>query len=59
MARTQFEQVHAHQIYDLEVDASVASAQEIAANIKAYNQRVPWPQAFRRIRNDKIVIRQE
>jgi len=56
MAKSQFEQVHAHQIYDLEVDTSLASAQEIAANINAYNERVPWPQAFRRIRNEKIVI---
>lgn len=59
MARSQFEQVHAHQIYDLEVDTSVTSAQAIAAEIKAYNERVPWPQAFRRIRNEKIVLRRE
>ena len=59
MARSQFAQVHAHQIYDLEVDTSTTSAQEIAANIKAYHERVLWPQAFRRIRNEKIVIRQE
>ena len=58
MARSQFEQVHAHQIYDLEIDTSVESAQEIAAKIKTYNQRVLWPQAFRRIRNERIVIRQ-
>ncbi|MBV7337551.1 AAA family ATPase [Chloroflexi bacterium TSY] len=56
MARAQFEQVHAHQIYDLEVDTSLESAQEIAAKIKAYNQSVPWPQAFRQIRNEKIII---
>lgn len=59
MARSQFEQVHAHQIYDLEVDTSVTSAQAIAAEIKAYNERVPWPQAFRRIRNEKIVLGRE
>ncbi|MEZ4863869.1 MAG: AAA family ATPase [Caldilineaceae bacterium] len=59
MARSQFQQVHMHQIYDLEVDTSVASAQAIAAEIKAYNERVPWPQAFRRIRNEKIVLRRE
>ena len=56
MARSQFAQVHVHQIDDLEVDTSVESAQEIAAKIKAYSERVLWPQAFRRIRNEKIVI---
>jgi len=56
MARSQFTQVHAYQIDDLEVDTSLESAQEIAAKIKAYSERVLWPQAFRRIRNEKIVI---
>lgn len=59
MARSQVAQVHAHQIYDLEVDTSIASTHEIAGKIKAYNQRVLWPQAFRRIRNEKIVIGQK
>lgn len=59
MARSQIDQVYAHQIYDLEVDTSIASAQEIAVEIKTYNERVLWPQAFRRIRNEKIVIRHE
>ena len=59
MARSQVTQVHAHQVYDLEVDTSIESAQAIAAEIKAYNQRVPWPQAFRQIRNEKVVIRYE
>ncbi|MEZ4679871.1 MAG: hypothetical protein R2932_37200 [Caldilineaceae bacterium] len=59
MARSQLEQVHAHKLYDLEVDTSIESAQTIAAKIKAYHDSVPWPQAFRRIRNEKIAIRQE
>ena len=59
MAKSQLGQVHAHQIYDLEVDTSIESTQEIAAKIKAYHQSVPWPQAFRRIRNEKIVISPE
>jgi len=58
-AKSQIEQVHGHQIYDLEVDTSIESTQEIATRIKAYNQRVPWPQAFRRIRNEKIIISPE
>lgn len=56
MARSQVARVHAHQIYDLEVDTSLESAETIAAKIKAYNQRVLWPQAFRRIRNEMIII---
>ncbi|MCB0099386.1 MAG: hypothetical protein KDE50_02670 [Caldilineaceae bacterium] len=54
--RSQIEQVHAHQIYALKVDSAIESAQEIAATIKAYHERVLWPQAFRRIRNEKIII---
>ncbi|MCB9148871.1 MAG: hypothetical protein H6641_08935 [Caldilineaceae bacterium] len=43
-------------IYDLEVDRDIESAQEIAARIKTYHERVLWPQAFRRIRNEKFGI---
>lgn len=56
MAKSQFEQVHTHQIYDFAVDTSIESAQQIAAKIKEYNRNVAWPQAFRRIRNEKIFI---
>lgn len=56
MARAQFDHVHEHQIYDLEVDSSIESVEQIAEKIKTYNQNTPWPQAFRQIRNDKIVL---
>ncbi|MEM7124776.1 MAG: AAA family ATPase [Chloroflexota bacterium] len=59
MAKAQFDQVHSHRIYDLEVDTSIESAQQIAAKIKAYNEKVLWPQAFRQIRNEKIVLSSE
>jgi len=56
MVKSQFEQVHAHKIYDIEVDTSIEAVQQIADKIKKYNESVIWPQAFRRIRNEKIVI---
>lgn len=59
MAKSQFDQVHIHRIYDLEVDTSVESPQQIADTIKQYHQNTPWPQAFRQIRNDKVAISAE
>lgn len=56
MVKSQFEHVHAHTIYDIEVDTSIEPVQQIADKIKEYNESVIWPQAFRRIRNEKIVI---
>lgn len=54
--KSQFEQVHAYKIYDVEVDTSLESAQHIARKIKAYHERVLWPQALRQIRNEKITV---
>lgn len=56
IVKSQFDQVHAHKIYDIEVDTSIESVQEIADKIKEYNEHVIWPQAFRQIRNEKIII---
>lgn len=59
MLKSQFEQVHVHKIYDIEVDTSLESAQQIAGKIKAYNESVLWPQAFRQIRNEKVAVSAE
>ena len=54
--KAQFDQVHAHKLYDIEVDTSVETPEQIAEKIKDYNERVVWPQAFRQIRNERIVL---
>ena len=47
-ARKQFERVHAHGLYDLEVDTSLLSPQACAAQIRARVEMGP-PQAFRNL----------
>jgi chloramphenicol 3-O phosphotransferase len=48
-AREQFEVVHAHVVYDLEVDTSVSTPQECAQQVRARLQAGDPPQAFRRL----------
>jgi chloramphenicol 3-O phosphotransferase len=49
-ARAQFERVHAHALYDLEVDTSRFSAAECALQIKRRLQDGAPPSAFRRLK---------
>jgi chloramphenicol 3-O phosphotransferase len=49
-ARLQFDLVHAHRIYDLEVDTSRFTPEECAAQIKAYIDSGAAPTAFRQIK---------
>ena len=48
-ARSHYDTVHAHGIYDLEVDTSKISAQEAAQTIKQFVKDTPEPQAFKRL----------
>ncbi len=48
-ARTQFPLVHAHGLYDLEIDTSLASPAECAAQIIQHLHSGPPPTAFRRL----------
>jgi chloramphenicol 3-O phosphotransferase len=48
-ARAQFHRVHAHGIYDLEVDTSRASAEACALQIKRRLEEGSAPHAFRRL----------
>ena len=50
VVRWQFERVHAHGLYDLEVDTSVASPLECAERIKRRALEGPGPEAFERLR---------
>ncbi len=50
VVRWQFERVHAHGAYDLEVDTSVASPLECAERIKRRALEGPAPEAFERLR---------
>ena len=50
VVRWQFERVHAHGVYDLEVDTSVASPLECAERIKRRALEGPAPAAFARLR---------
>jgi chloramphenicol 3-O phosphotransferase len=49
-ARLQFEAVHAHQLYDVEVDTSVSTPEECASQIGAWLARGETPGALRRLR---------
>lgn len=49
-ARSHYHQVHAHGIYDLEVDSSTASAEACAATIADYVDSHPHPRAFELLR---------
>ena len=50
-ARAQFDLVHAHGVYDFEVDTSVGSAEECAQQIKNYLAGNPTPTAFSSLRD--------
>jgi chloramphenicol 3-O phosphotransferase len=51
-ARDQFEVVHAHVVYDLEVDTSLHSPEECGQQIRAMLQAGSPPQAFKRLRQE-------
>jgi chloramphenicol 3-O phosphotransferase len=51
LARAHFTLVHAHGLYDLEVDTSVSSPEECALQIKRRLQQGPEPSAFRQLRD--------
>jgi chloramphenicol 3-O phosphotransferase len=51
LARAHFTQVHAHGLYDLEVDTSVSSPEECAMQIKQRLQQGPGSSAFRQLRD--------
>jgi chloramphenicol 3-O phosphotransferase len=48
-ARAQFEAVHAHNLYDIEVDTAVSTPQECAEQIEAWLARGEAPSALRRL----------
>lgn len=50
LARAQLACVHTHQIYDLELDTSLAGAQACATRIVQAMQHPPMPSAFQRLR---------
>jgi chloramphenicol 3-O phosphotransferase len=49
-ARKQFDRAHAHGIYDLEIDSSLATPEACAAQIRDYLIAGAQPTAFRRLR---------
>jgi chloramphenicol 3-O phosphotransferase len=51
LARAHFALVHAHGLYDLEVDTSVSSPEECALQIKRRLERGPEASAFRQLRD--------
>jgi chloramphenicol 3-O phosphotransferase len=50
-ARAQFDRVHAHAVYDFEVDTAAADAASCAAAIKRYLESNATPSAFQRLRS--------
>lgn len=50
-ARGQFKQVHAHGVYDVEVDTSILTPEACAARILETQQQAPRPSAFKRLRS--------
>ncbi|WSI89275.1 chloramphenicol phosphotransferase CPT family protein [Streptomyces murinus] len=50
LAARQFEQVHAHGIYDIECDTAENTPGEVAQQIKSALPRLPKPTAFTRLR---------
>jgi len=50
LAARQFDQVHAHGIYDIECDTSKSTPEEIAQQIKNTLPRRPTPTAFTRMK---------
>jgi chloramphenicol 3-O phosphotransferase len=52
LVKAHYDLVHAHGVYDLEVDTSVLTAMECANQIKDRMQNGPAPDALRRLRNN-------
>lgn len=50
LARAQFDRVHAHRLYDLEVDSSLSSAQACATRVVQALQHPPTRSAFQQLR---------
>ncbi len=59
IAAMQYGQVHAHGVYDIEVDTHASSAAECAQQIKAYLQSGSAPTAFDRLRQAQAGMRSE
>jgi chloramphenicol 3-O phosphotransferase len=53
-ARGQYEQVHAHSIYDVDVDTSVLTPKACANRILMTQRQLPRPSAFERLRNGRL-----
>jgi chloramphenicol 3-O phosphotransferase len=49
-ARSHYQTVHAHGVYDLEIDSSRASPDQCASTIMAYVRAHPQPTAFEKLR---------
>jgi chloramphenicol 3-O phosphotransferase len=49
-ARSHYQTVHAHGVYDLEIDSSRASPDQCATAIMAYVRAHPQPTAFEKLR---------
>jgi chloramphenicol 3-O phosphotransferase len=56
LVKSDYDRVHAHGIYDFEVDTSTLSPMECAIQIKNQLSNGPQPQAFRRLQ-DKMMSR--
>jgi chloramphenicol 3-O phosphotransferase len=54
IALAQARYVHAHGLYDIEVDATQGMPIKLAGQIKDFQERNPWPQAFRRLRSERV-----
>lgn len=54
-ARAQFDVVHAHKIYDFEVETSLYSPQQCALQIKAYLDTGYAPTAFKRLQQSQLL----
>jgi chloramphenicol 3-O phosphotransferase len=50
-ARGQYNLVHTHGIYDVEVDTSILASEECAKRILDTQQQMPYPSAFERLRS--------
>lgn len=56
LARAQFDRVHAHGIYDLEVDTSLASAEACATRVVQALQDAPTQSAFQQL---SLILKEE
>ena len=53
LARYQFERVHAHDVYDIQVDSSTNTIEECASVIADYVRSDNSPSAFKQLRRNK------